>query len=142
MKNYVTKLLRVQSGNMRNMEHRKTYMQEYREDNKAKISLWRHNYRANSKLLAFQKIIGGPIVQCQNCGCDDFRLLEINHKNGGGQPEIRKFRTEGICREIIGGRRTVEDLEVLCRVCNALDYLKHKYGEVPITVTWRVKNGN
>lgn len=40
-------------------------------------------------------------------------------------------------RDIIALRRPVDDLEILCRVCNAKHYLEMKYGKLPIVVMWK-----
>jgi hypothetical protein len=34
------------------------------------------------------------------------------------------------------GKRTTEDLELLCRPCNALHWLEMKYGPLPMRVVW------
>ena len=77
---------------------------------------------------------------CNSCGCDDRRLLEINHKNGGGGKELAKgYNSVKFYRDIAGLRRKVDDLEILCRVCNAKHYLELKYGKLPIKVVWECK---
>ncbi len=76
--------------------------------------------------------------ECVNCGCDDIRLLEVNHKNGGGGKEMGKGRNAtAFYRDIIALRRPTDDLEILCRVCNAKHYLESKYGKLPIIVMWK-----
>lgn len=35
------------------------------------------------------------------------------------------------------GRRKIDDLNILCRVCNALHYLQLKYGNIPMRVLWK-----
>ncbi len=76
--------------------------------------------------------------ECANCGCDDIRLLEVNHKNGGGGKEMEKGRNSmAFYRDIIALRRPVDDLEILCRVCNAKHYLEMQYGKLPIAVVWQ-----
>jgi hypothetical protein len=65
------------------------------------------------------------------------RLLEINHKNGGGGKEMSNgHNSMSFYRDIIALRRQVSDLEILCRVCNAKHYLESKYGKLPIEVKW------
>ena len=78
---------------------------------------------------------------CIRCGCDDVRLLEINHKYGGGNKELTKERQEGrktlsFYRDIIKGKRKTDDLELLCRVCNSWHYLELKYGKLPYKVIY------
>ena len=91
------------------------------------------------KLRALQLISGLEIPRCNNCSCDTLEFLEINHKNGGG---TRDYGMHGgnMYQAILWGRRTekgkiqrkTDDLEVLCRVCNSLHYLRLKYPKAKI----------
>ena len=81
------------------------------------------------------KVIGGGKVQCVRCGCNDQRLLEINHKTGGGGKEM-KGKSHAFYISIARLKRKTDDLELLCRVCNAQHYLEMKYGELPFLVVW------
>lgn len=102
----------------------------------------RHSKEWNERLhIGVLRIISKNLhPKCINCGCDDIRLLEINHKKGGGTKE---FETGKYAREfywkIFKLERPVDDLEVLCRVCNALHYVKLKYGKLPFVVKWTGK---
>lgn len=75
---------------------------------------------------------------CENCGCDDFRLLEINHKNGGGTKDLGRYgrRTNQFVWDIYKGIRKIDDLNLLCRVCNAKHYLELKYGRLPYVIKY------
>ena len=74
---------------------------------------------------------------CANCGCDDKRLLEINHKNGGGGKELKKGKNTNVFMwDIYMGRRKTNDLNLLCRPCNSLHYLELKYGKLPLKILW------
>lgn len=76
---------------------------------------------------------------CVNCGCDDKRFLEVNHINGGGGKELeRGKRTNEFAWSIYMGRRKTDDLNILCRVCNALHYLELKYGKTKYKITYEV----
>ena len=97
------------------------------------------NYRSRLRLKALEKIAGTIGISCVNCGCDDVRTLEINHRNGGGRKEefrLRNKATTAFYKQIITGDRKVDDLEITCRVCNAFHYLQFKYGPLPFTITW------
>lgn len=75
----------------------------------------------------------GPL-RCAYCGCDDAELLEINHRNGGGRKErdVPEAPLSGgkFYTAILRGDRSVDDLELACRVCNARDYLERKFPEI------------
>ncbi len=75
-------------------------------------------------------MIGG--AECVNCGTKDIRILEVNHINGGGAKEASEYRKRGtnLYTELAYGRRTTAGLNVLCRVCNALDHVKRKYPDL------------
>lgn len=66
--------------------------------------------------------IGGP--RCCECGCDEYSILEINHIVGGGRDERRKISLTQIYRKIIRHPDPLTEYNVLCRVCNALHYVR------------------
>lgn len=77
-------------------------------------------------------VIGGAI--CVSCGADDIRVLEVNHINGGGAKES-KLRREthtpvDMYKRILRGLRSITDLNVLCRPCNAIDYIYRKHPDI------------
>ncbi len=63
---------------------------------------------------------------CINCGCTIPDASEINHKNGGGRKEyhggVRGDRQKDMLFAIMNGTRSTDDLEMRCRICNALHY--------------------
>jgi ribosomal protein L37E len=97
---------------------------------------YKKNYLIRKKRLFF-KISGSINPVCVRCGCDDIRLLEVNHKNGGGGKELADKSSTCMHHDIISGRRPVDDLEPLCRACNAIHYLELKYGPLPMKVIWK-----
>jgi hypothetical protein len=90
------------------------------------------------KEKAFRIISNGEKPQCKNCGCDDIRALEANHKNGDGYEENRRLSKEGtsLYNEICQGRRKTDDLSILCRPCNAIEYLFRRFKIVRFKVLW------
>lgn len=85
----------------------------------------------NERIRAMLKI--SPELKCSNCGCPEIRILEINHKNGGGGKEnTRREKSAAYARlgrfydDITTGRRQTDDLNLLCRVCNAVHYAELK----------------
>lgn len=86
---------------------------KYRENisqfkERARISLW------NVKSRAFL-ILGG---KCACCGNDDIRVLQVNHKNGGGTQEKRHGAE--MYKAIIDGIRLTDDLDLRCANCNLI----------------------
>ena len=80
-----------------------------------------------------------PARKCARCGCDNTKFLEINHIKGGGNQEHKK-RGKNVTRNMILlihlKKRGIEDLNILCKICNALDYLERKYGHTRLRVIW------
>lgn len=111
-----------------------------------KLKAWSKEHRLESgqrsrllrrRRLCF-KISGSNEPRCVRCGCDDMRLLEINHKNGGGNTEMQKGKNSNqFYAAILKGERPVDDLELLCKPCNAIHYLETKYGPLPLHVVWK-----
>lgn len=100
---------------------------------KARASL----HRVLLRKRVFFRITGSIQPRCVRCGCDDARLLEINHKNGGGGQETQKGKfTTRFYYDIANGYRRTDDLELLCKACNAIHALEMKYGSLPMKVVW------
>lgn len=132
-------------------EELKEYHKRYRENNRKKLRVkGAKHYEKNKKQMLekakkrYQKfrlkvlnIVSGNNLFCVRCGCNDIRLLEINHINGRGREETGgKFNT-GFYKKIVSGNRKTDDLELLCKVCNAWHYLELKYGKLPYEITYK-----
>jgi hypothetical protein len=82
--------------------------------------------RYRQKIRAMEKL-GGAF--CVECGCTDIRILEFNHKNGGGgrwrRLEMGRtgHRNVLVQEYVLTGKLTSKEVDVRCRVCNALDYV-------------------
>lgn len=98
-------------------DYKKGYKEKDNENNKKRYFATR---------LEALKIVSDGNLTCSNCGCDDIRILEINHING--RKEIDNFNRYDFYRKIICGERKTDDLNILCRVCNATHFVKLKYG--------------
>jgi len=99
------------------------WVKKWRDNNPEKQKLARLRAYRNRKVKAF-KIIGEP--KCVRCGCDEIDFLEFNHKNGGGCKDWRDSNGVAMMDRILTQKRKTDDLEIVCRVCNALDYLERK----------------
>lgn len=111
------------------------YVQRWRTNNPDKQKLARQRAYNNRKIKAMN-IVGGAV--CRNCGCDELHALEFNHINGGGASEYRLSGNRPIMDRLLTDKRNFEGLEVLCRVCNALDFTERKLPEIKgkFTVVW------
>ena len=87
-------------------------------------------YRRRAVLL-----VGRGVLSCVRCACDRHELLEINHINGGGGKEL-KGAGHRFYRDIALLKRPTDDLELLCRPCNAVHALELKHGPLPFRVVW------
>jgi hypothetical protein len=79
-------------------------------------------------------LLGG---RCVHCGRDDLRILEIHHKEGGGRRERRLLGGDGFYYGILMKRRRIDNLEVCCRPCHAVQDIKRVYGVDNFLVEWR-----
>jgi hypothetical protein len=97
-------------------------------------------YEQERKLLALKMVANGKPIECANCGCNDLRFLEINHKNGGGLREYKAKGITSIAWQIRTGKRGVSDLDIRCKVCNALYAVEMKFPDVKgkLRVEWGV----
>lgn len=99
----------------------------YRKKHKERVQQSRKATYNNRKFRALKMI--NEEVKCSRCGCDVLDLLEINHINGGGCKELKKVGGS-LYDKILSGERDTQGLEILCRVCNALDYVERKQPEI------------
>ena len=111
---------------------RRKYHEKWREYSRA--------YRERMRQRAMETLGG---TKCVYCGCDILDFLEINHKNPIGRrrntsPTVRHGGV-GFWSLIVHGKVDTANLEVACRVCNALHYLRHRYGETGHRVIWNAR---
>lgn len=106
----------------------------YRERHPEKIKERRKRLHLSRKRRALEKV--GDLI-CANCGCDEVDFLEFNHKNGNGCKEFKENGSSMIDKILTHGR-TTDDLNILCRVCNALEYLERRNNDSSkrFTVLW------
>ena len=120
-------------------EKHSEYMREKRIEWNIQHPEYRSNYRRKLKLKAMQKVSGLQVPECRGCGCDDIRMLQINHKNGDGYAERKAkkdYTGNVIYRAIISGERPAEDLDVMCGVCNWKHYYEMRYGHLLFEVRY------
>lgn len=91
--------------------------------------------RRMEQRLKVIELFGG---KCIYCGCDNYRALEVNHRNGGGVKERKNLNGGIFYKKILTGERKTDDLELTCRVCNANHYLR-SIGVDGLKVIWDPK---
>ena len=127
---------RIYNSSEKRIREIKEYRAKWRA-NKENEEKRKNNQQILLKKKIFFKIYGSINPKCARCGCNDIRFLEVNHKKGGGGKEIQEKGYSRFIGEIIHDKRKVDDLEMLCRPCNAIHYLESKFGEIPMKVLWK-----
>jgi hypothetical protein len=77
--------------------------------------------------------------RCARCGCDDLRILEVNHKPG--TPKAATHRSGIMLWKAIATRRLdPAGFNLLCKVCNIADYVERKWPGLSgaCSVTWTI----
>ena len=121
--------VRLRKSAPRNLEGLKAW----RAANPGYSTEWERRYRRRALL-----VIGSGSIVCVRCGCDRPELIEINHINGGGGKELKGLGNKWH-RQIAKLERATDDLELLCRPCNAVHALELKHGPLPFRVVWEGK---
>lgn len=136
-----TRYRATEKGSQKHREYMREYMAAYRErrrksseyDIEEERRKWRDQHRRVRE--SAMEMLGGK--RCANCGCDEASLLEINHITGGGRAMAKTRQNRQLYRDIAKGRVELSDYNVLCRVCNALHYIKDILGVEGHRVTWK-----
>jgi 23S rRNA maturation-related 3'-5' exoribonuclease YhaM len=108
---------------------RKFHFLHHKEYNEKCRNWWREIRKKAIKKL------GG---KCVYCGCTDYRALEFNHVEGKGREAYRVLSNARTYLRIARGTYDGPPIEIACRVCNAVHYLRLK-GIEGFEVIW---NGN
>ena len=118
-----------------NVGQRKFYRQ-----NREKILAHAQEYGRQLKLQACQIVSHLEVPICANCGCDNLNLLEVAHVNHDGAEErgVAGWRRygHGMYRAIIKGQRVINDLKVLCRLCNLKEMIEQNFDDKGFKVSY------
>lgn len=114
---------------------RESYYKWKNNNKKLYENIWK-SYNLKLKIDAFT-IVSGSNIQCLNCNCDKLEFLEINHKycNGSSLKESGSY----LYSKIRTKQRSIDDLDLRCKLCNNLHYLQHKFGKQPYKIIWNDK---
>lgn len=98
----------------------------WRAKHPEKVKEQRKQIYEKRKYRAFEMVSKTGKIECGTCGCDEIAFLEINHIGGGGCQEHRQSGRIASMDRILKGERATNDLNLLCRICNAWEYLATK----------------
>ena len=56
----------------------------------------------------------------------DPSLLDINHLNGDGAQDEKKYGKSGLSRVIVSGKRKIDDLDLRCKPCHVIYDMERK----------------
>lgn len=93
-----------------------TYQQKYYRANREKRKRRAREYNEGMR-MAVLDILGR---ECECCGFDDVRALQVDHVNGGGVKEMKNNHGKMNYNKFILGKllEGSEDYQVLCANCN------------------------
>jgi hypothetical protein len=95
---------------------RKAISKKYREKYREQIRL---QFEKRNRQLRID-VVNKMGNQCVYCGVSDVRVLQIDHINGGGRNEQKKYSTQGIYRRIL--QMSIDECkihyQILCANCN------------------------
>ena len=80
----------------------------------------------NRRLKAIRKI--NPLMKCK---CGRSEPLEIHHPNGNGKEDRERYPGASWYQAIISGERSIDDLEVVCKICNLQAYVDELCAKYP-----------
>lgn len=133
--------------------HKQSRNPKWRAERAAYTKRWREGkgrvkYLARSRdkqlRIKQQVLLRLGKVACEWCGVVDIRVLEVHHLHGDGQRDYRQrgMSSAGLYGAILRGERKIDDLGVLCVLCNRLEYLYRKYLILRNTckVKWTIPN--
>ena len=131
---------RVKEYSLKNNKRIKAYKEEYRLKNRSEINrklrIYFKNWRDKNPELAQQRnantwkrkryeifdVLGG--AECTKCGFSDWRALQIDHINGGGNKEVKTFTSVSQYNKNILENPSL--YQVLCANCNWIKRSENK----------------
>ena len=98
---------------------------EWKNLNRKKVHEYDHTKYWTMRFKVLE-ILGN---KCNKCPVNDFRVLQIDHINGGGYKEIKRLKSEGILRKILKHPDPQSEYQLLCANCNWVKRWENKeYG--------------
>lgn len=91
---------------------RMDYVRRYRKNNAKRLLKWSRYYRKDLRKKTIEKYGG----RCARCGNDDFRVLQIDHVNGGGKKELKQTAPTTYALRVLNDKSN--KYQLLCANCN------------------------
>jgi len=104
-------------------------MKSYRKKHPDTTRKWNKNANKSRRMRAL--IVINSSLVCK-CGRGKVSFLEIHHRNRDGKKDRKELKGSSFYDAIIQGKRKINDLEVVCKICNLEDYieqLKEEYNK-------------
>jgi len=97
-------------------------------DSSARQAEWRKK--------AIEKLGGS---KCVHCGCKEYDLLQINHRDGDGSYDrkVNGMVSGKFWRSIAMETRDISNLEVTCRLCNQRHYVEDILGYKGFSIAYK-----
>lgn len=95
-------------------------------DSRAKATKTHRNYRIRLRSQVFA-LYGNKCLQCNNC---DLRVLQIDHKHGGGAIERKRLVDHQVYRNVLNNP---DNYQLLCANCNWRKREDHKLRSAEVT---------
>ncbi len=102
----------------------KKYYKNNLEERREYYKLNARKYRLKTRLELLKKLGN----KCKHCGISDFRVLQIDHVNGGGSKELKGvIKGQGRAKYYKHILKNKKDYQILCANCNWIK--RHEEGE-------------
>lgn len=100
---------------LKNRKKRLQFTRNWRERNRKYYLQLQRNYNRKNRMKIIE-VLGG---KCIKCGFSDWRALQIDHINGGGNREIKKMGTTNYYKYMLKNiKENPNKFQLLCANCN------------------------
>jgi predicted HNH restriction endonuclease len=103
-----------------------TYLKMYREQNLEEVRAKNREYNYSRRLRNRLEVLSALGGKCVRCGIDDWRVLQIDHINGGGSQERKQVTSiDRYYRDML---LSPEKYQALCANCHQIKRYEEKEG--------------
>lgn len=113
-------LVSVKENYEANAPHKLAYAKRWWKDRPPEVKE-RHRVRNRERMrLLRQDVLERFGTTCAHCGFDDQRALHVDHINGRGREERRRFKGAGPYYKYLLNEANLADYQILCANCNII----------------------